>query len=107
MQYRIVNHLELNGLLLTVTVRGSQRRKILKARKDSGGGIVIGHNLSVLKVRKDTSAKRAVSQQNRMGYDYNWKAYKNLKLQSSHYVLRSLVKGIISWWSRAQVKICI
>lgn len=92
MQYRTINNLELNGLLLTVSVRRGQRGKMLKTGKDSGTGIVIGHNLGVLKGRKDTSAKRAVSQQKRMEYDYNWRAYQNLQLQSSHYVLRSVSK---------------
>lgn len=52
MQCRIVNNLELNGLLLTVNVRGNQRGEILKARKDSGGRVVIGHSLGVLKGKK-------------------------------------------------------
>lgn len=89
MQYRTVNNLESNGLLLTISIRRCQRGKMLKARKDSGSGIVIGHNLGVLKGRKDTSTKRALSQQKRMGYVYNWRAFHNLQLQNSHYVLRS------------------
>lgn len=82
MQCRTVSNLELNGLLHTVSVRGGQRGKLY-----SRSGIVIGYNLSVLKGRKDISAKRAVSQQQWMGYDYNRAIYQNLKFQSSHYIL--------------------
>lgn len=58
MQCRIVSNLELNGLHHTVNVRGGQRGKLY-----SRSGIAIGHNLSVLKGRKDISAKRTISQQ--------------------------------------------
>lgn len=58
MQRRTVSNFELSGLLHTVSIREGQRGKLY-----SRSGIVIGQNLSVLKGRKDISAKRAISQQ--------------------------------------------